>query len=590
MRRWRSQDGEDPLPRRFAEAVAAVEPRYGALVGRLLWNRGIREPDAVEPFLRPTLARGLRSPRLLRDMDRAAARLADAVVGGDRIAVYGDYDVDGLSGAALLVLGLRALGAEPLVHVPHRLRDGHGLRVDALRRLRASGARLVVTADCGTGDGAALAAAAELGLDVIVCDHHETPPARPPAVAVLNPRQPGCAFPFKGLSGAGVAFYLLVGLRMELRARGHAALPDLRPYLDLVALGAVADVVPLREENRVLVAHGLRALERTKRAGLVALKETALVDAASVRAIAFRLAPRLNAAGRVAEPERVVELLTTDDGEAARTIAAELEVHNAERRRLEESAFAEAVALADARLAAGPARAIVVARDGWHPGVVGIVAARLAERYGRPAIVVALDGDTGRASGRSGGDVDLHAAVAAARHLLADFGGHPHAVGFTLARDRVRALAVHLDDALARVPADRERGDELAIDAETTLAAMTPELAAALARLEPHGPGNPEPALLARDVEVQGVGLVGDPVRSHLKLRLRQDGRTLAALGFRLGHLPVRPGMRADVVFTPRLSVWQGVERLRLEVLALRQTAARPAAQAPENTPERAIP
>jgi len=587
VRRWTWHEARGPVPAALVAAVADVERPYAPLLARLLWNRGVREPDTAARFLRPTLAEGLRSPRLLKDMDRAAARLADALAAGERIAVYGDYDVDGIAGAAQLVACLRELGADPLLHVSHRAREGYGLHPEALRGLAGAGARVVVTADCGTGNPAELAVAADLGLDVIVCDHHLAPATRPPAFALLNPLQTGCPFPFKGLSGAGVVFYLLMGLRMELRARGRAVLPDLRRYLDLVALGTVADLVPLREENRVLVSHGLRALDRTARPGLVALKETALVEAASVRAIGFRLAPRLNAAGRLADARRAVEMLVTARQDEARALAAELEVHNAERRAIEEAMLAEAVALVDGR---ARGRHLLVAREGWHPGVAGIVAARLVERYHRPAVVVALDGDVGRGSGRSLDGVDLYAAVTDCRDLFEAVGGHAQAVGFTLRRGQLRALAARLEAALGRRDGGGAPRPALAIDAETSFAHVTPALAAALERLEPFGAGNPEPVLSARNVEVQGAGLVGEPSRPNLKLRLRQDGRTLAAIGYGLGHLPVRAGDRLDVAFTPRLSRWQGLDRLRLEVIDIRPTGRVAAPQDTEMARESPIP
>ncbi len=574
VRRWVRRGAEGPAPRSLVDAVADLRLPCAPFVAELLWKREISDGDAAVAFLRPSLAHGLRAPSLLHDMERATRRLAEAVTAGERIAVYGDYDVDGMTGAAQLMVFLRAVGADALLHVSHRGREGYGLHAGTLTALRSAGATVVVTADCGTADVAQLQLAADIGLDVIVCDHHHAPATRPPAFALLNPRQPECRFPFKGLSGAGVVFYLLMGLRAELRARGYPALPDLRPYLDLVALGTVADVVPLREENRVLVAHGLRALEQTTRPGLIALKETALVDRASVRAIGFRLAPRLNAGGRLAEARTAVDMLTTEDPEVARTLATELEMHNAERRAIEDTMVAEALAMVVPDDGAGDVRTTVVASDGWHPGVVGIVAARLAERYHRPALVIALDGDRGRGSGRSVRGIDLHGALVDCGDLLEGFGGHRQAVGLSLRREQVAPLASRFEESVRRrtTPADLEAVIE--IDAETPFGMVNHALAEAAAALEPYGPGNPEPVLLARDVGVDGLRLVGDPARPHLRLRLRQDGRTLPAIGFGLGRVPLRVGDRIDVLFTPRLSRWQGLERLELELRDLRPSTS----------------
>jgi len=566
VRRWQLRRDGDPVPRALIEAAATYDRGGAALLAQLLWNRGVEDPSRVDAFLNPTLAQGLRSPLLLTDMERATRRLADALAAGETIAVYGDYDVDGISGAAQLMGCLRELGATPLLHVAHRQREGYGLNAGVLRRLHEAGARVVITADCGTANVAELTLAADLGMDVIVCDHHHAPTTRPPAWAVLNPMRADCDFPFKGLSGAGVVFYLLMGLRMELRARGHAPLPDLRRYLDLVALGTVADVVPLVDENRVLVAHGLRELDAERRPGLQALKAAALVERASVRGIGFRLGPRLNASGRLADAAIAVELLTTGDAERGRTIAAELEVLNAERRAIEDRMVREAMALAgDAR-----GSAVVVAGEGWHPGVVGIVAARLVDRFHKPALAIALDGDLGRGSGRSIRGVHLHAALSECAELLDGFGGHRQAVGFTVRRERVGLLGARLSTSIERATTAADREPVLEIDACVPLAEMTPRRAEAMALLEPYGPANPEPTLLARDVRVESARVVGDPTRPHLKLRLRQDGWTVPAIAFGLGHLPVRPGDRLDVVFTPRLSQWQGVQRLEIEIRDLR--------------------
>jgi len=330
----------------------------------------------------------------------------------------------------------------------------------------------------------------------------------------------------------------------------------------------VADVVPLLEENRVFVSHGLRVLDGTPRPGLQALKEAGLVERATVRAIGFRLAPRLNAGGRLAEAQRAVDVLVTNDPEEARALAAELECCNAERRAIEETMVAEAVRL----VGDGPGRSIVVSSDGWHQGVVGIVAARLAERYHRPALVIALDGAIGRGSGRSVRGVDLHGAVSECRALLETFGGHRQAVGFSLRRERVDALAASFEEAVCRSASPADTEPLLALDAELLLSAVTPALAEALVTLEPHGPGNPEPVFLARDVRVVTARAVGDPSRPHLRLRLSQDGRTVPAIAFGRGRDAIAVGDRVDVAFTPRLSRWQGIDRLEIEVIDLHES------------------
>ena len=457
-REWVWRQPEGPVPEALVAAVAEHDSASADVVARLLWNRGVSEPAGAEAFLRPTLARGLRSPSLLKDMDRAVRRLADAIAARETIAVYGDYDVDGISGAAQLAAFLREVGNPPLVHVSHRAREGYGLNADVLRKLREAGACVIVTADCGTANVAELQLAAEIGLDVIVCDHHHAPVERPPAYAVLNPLRPDCEFPFKGLSGAGVVFYLLMGLRAELRARGVDPVPDLRRYLDLVALGTVADVVPLREENRVLVAHGLRALDRTEWPGLRALRESALVERASVRAIGFRLAPRLNASGRLADAAVAVEVLTTESAARARELVAELELRNAERRAVEDVMVREARQCVDGD-GSSSASAIVVASDTWHPGVVGIVAARLVDAYHRPALVIALEGEGGRGSGRSVGGFHLLEALAECGDVLERFGGHRQAVGFSIRREQIPALRARFESSVRRrlTPSDVRR-------------------------------------------------------------------------------------------------------------------------------------
>jgi single-stranded-DNA-specific exonuclease len=583
-RRWVLRQGAGTDATRVADALVAAGYGGGAhrWLARLLVNRDLADPDAALGFLSASLSRHLRSPELMKDMRRAATRLADAIRAGERIAVFGDYDVDGISGSAQLILFLRALGADPGLYVPHRLTEGYGLNEGAVHALAAAGTRVMVTADCGTANARELAVASRLGIDVIVCDHHHVPVERPPAWAVLNPLQPDCGFPFKGLSGAGVVFYLLMGLRTELRARGIDPLPDLRRYLDLVTLGTVADVVPLRDENRVLVKHGLRELGCTTRPGITALKEVAQVDTASVQAVGFRLGPRLNAGGRLADARKAVELLTTDDLPRARAVAADLDRENGERQALERQMVAEAVAMVEQGADWRRQTSIVVGSPDWHPGVVGIVAARLVERYYRPTFVFALGDETARGSGRSIRGLHLYETVRASGAPVLGFGGHRAAAGATVRRADLGVFATAFETAVR----GRTRADDfipqIDVDAELSLAEITADFIEALAVLEPCGPGNPAPTFLARGVEVvdrRDVGPLEEtdgraPHARHLKLLLRQGRATVSAIGFRMGGAAVPPGGALDIVFTPEVDRWQGMQRVQLRLLDMRPASS----------------
>lgn len=576
-RRWVLRKPADANIDHLGTAIAEAYPpiaRSRRWLACLLANRGLCDPESAVSFLGPLLSRHVRSPLLMKDMRRAAMRLADALRGGERIVVFCDYDADGVSGAAQLLLFFRELGVEAGLYVPDRLREGYGLNEGAVRRLAADGARVVVTVDCGTANGKELALASRLGLDVIVCDHHHALAERPPAFALLNPHQPDCGFPFKGLSGAGVAFYLLMGLRMELRERGLAPMADLRRYLDLVALGTVADVMPLRDENRVFVKYGLRELERTGRPGIAALREVAPMDTASVYAVSFRLAPLLNAGGRVAHGKRAVDLLTSANLPEARMMAAQLGDDNRDRQALERKVTEEAVAMIEADGAWRRRASLVVAAPDWHPGVVGIVAARLVERYYRPAFVIALGDEIARGSGRSIRRLHLVEALRDCRVPFLSFGGHAAAAGVTLRNDDLPRFTTAFEESVrARMHAE-DFVPQVDVDAEMAFPEVTRGLVEDLQILEPTGPANPAPTFLTKGVEVLGRREVGAPdgrdgaLRPpHLKLLLRQGAVDHDAIGFRMSGVRVRRGDRVDVVFSPECNDW---DRRRSVTLRLR--------------------
>ena len=510
-RRWRARPADENAARAIAERLGLPE-----IVARLLAQRGIGHADAAA-FLAPRLRDQLPDPGGLRDMAPAVARLVRAVQAAEPIVVFGDYDVDGATAAALLLRFFAAVGARASVYVPDRMREGYGPNAPALLRLKAEGAAVAVTVDCGATAHEPLAAAAAAGLDVIVVDHHVTEPLLPQAVAVINPNRLDETSPHGALAAVGVAFLLAVAVNRALRDAGWygaRAEPDLLRWLDLVALGTVCDVVPLTGLNRALVAQGIRMARQTDNPGLRALAAvggvTSPIDAYH---LGFVLGPRVNAGGRVGEADLGARLLATDDPALAAELAQRLDGYNRERRDIEAQTLRAAIDSVEAR-PQSPSL-VFAAAEGWHPGVIGIVAARLKERYERPACVVAragtAEGGIGRGSGRSVPGVALGPAVIAARQagLLVSGGGHAMAAGFTVTGDRIEALRAFLAERLGD-GIDRERlVPELAIDGALSAAGATAGLIGHLDALSPFGAANPEPRFAFPGVQLKHVEPVG---------------------------------------------------------------------------------
>lgn len=530
-RRWAWRGGREVADARDAGF------RPDDLVARLLATRGCAEED-LERYRNPTIRAFMPDPSLFRDMDRAAERLADAVEAGERLTIYGDYDVDGATSAALLILLLRDLGLEAGHYIPDRLMEGYGPSGEALVRLGEAGSRLVVTVDCGAMAFDALAAARAAGVEVIVVDHHKCAAELPQAWALVNPNrldEAAEAAAHGHLAAVGVAFLLGAALVRSLRERGYFVVrkePDLLALLDLVALGTVADVAQLRGLNRAFVAQGLKIMAGQRNIGLSALISASRLNRAPICSdLGFALGPRINAGGRVGKSDLGVRLLTTRDREEAERIAQELDQLNEQRRAIE----AEVQAEAEDQIARQRDRAVqIFSGRGWHPGVIGIVAGRLKEKTGKPAIVVALDEDgTGKGSGRSVAGVDLGAAIIAARdsgHLLAG-GGHAMAAGLTVAEDRLAGLSDFLEDRLAETVA-RAAGDRaLHIDALVSPSGLNPAFVTASEEAGPYGMGWPSPRVVAGPVRVVKADIVG---RDHVRLIVSgDDGQSLKAVAFR---------------------------------------------------------
>ena len=555
-----------------------------APVGRVLWARGYREPAQAERFLEPRLEY-LPNPFELKGIEAAVSRLQRALAHGERVCVYGDYDVDGVTSTALLVSVLRKLGGNVEFYVPHRLVEGYGLNVRALEKLAARGTRLVVSADCGVTAVAEIDAAARLGLDVVVIDHHTASQDLPRALAILNPHQPGCTFPGRELAAVGVAFHLLLALRKRLREAGWFASrpePNLREVLDLVALGTIADVVPLTGPNRVLVHFGLQELARGARIGVLALKSVAqLAGEVTAGDVGFKLGPRINAAGRLDDASVGVRLLLSEDPREARALAEQLDRANAERQDLQVRIASEAIAHAEKLGPPEARRTLVVSSSGWHVGVVGIVAARLVERFHRPALVIAEEGGVAKGSGRSVEGFHLYDALARCAHHLTKFGGHKHAAGVTLDTGRISEFAEALEAEGREALDPAQLSARLRIDAELHPREVRMELASQLRRLAPFGAGNPEPVFFCRELAAHEVRLLPDKKGTgpgHLKLRLGEvatrvsEGESIAleAIGFNLGGTVPAVGTRLDAAFQLAVDTWNGSERLQLKVKDLR--------------------
>lgn len=574
-RLWR-----DRLDARGAARALAIAQRHQLpeMLARVIAGRDV-EIDAVADFLDPTIRRLMPDPFTVTQMEAAAKRLADAATRGETVAIFGDYDVDGATSAALLAWHLRHCGLTPLIHIPDRIFEGYGPNVDAINALAAKGATLLLTVDCGTTSIEPLAVARQQGMSVVVIDHHQCGDDLPDVDALVNPNRPDDLSGLGHLAAVGLVLVTLVALNRELRQRGfwtpERPEPDLLNMLHHVALGTVADVAPLTGLNRAFVAKGLIALRRRDHIG-----HTALMDVARLNGppeawhLGFMLGPRINAGGRIGRADLGVRLLLEGDVSEAARIAAELDRLNTERRVIEQAAEAQAEAEALASLGLEDKGSVIVtASEGWHPGVVGLVASRLKDKFGRPAFVVALEpGGIGTGSGRSIGGVDLGRAVrqAVGDGVLLKGGGHAMAAGVTLRKERLAEFRAYMEKALAADVARSRHVTELLIDGAVSARAVTPEFVAMLNRAGPFGAGNPEPVVALPSHQLIHADEVG---QAHLRLRFKSgDGAIVNGIAFRavgqpLGNaLAQMRGQPLHVAGSLAVDRWQGAERVQLRV------------------------
>jgi single-stranded-DNA-specific exonuclease len=557
--------------------VGAIDPEQQSILvdalsispitAAVFLSRGLETTDKARTWI-SRIGSQDHDPFLLPDMSLAVSRLNAAVIRREKICFYGDYDVDGIAATSLYSVFFRSIGGNVFTYIPHRIREGYGLHIDSLCRIRDMGATLVVTSDCGTTSHAEVEMANRLGLDIIITDHHRTDAQLPRALAVLNPHRADSPYPFSGLCSGGLAYRVTQAYAIRF---GSGSI-DTASLLDLVALATVADIVPLTGENRSYVREGLRLISKGQRAGIRALKQVAGVNqACNTTTLAFRLAPRINAAGRLSHAEVGVRLLTTEIEEEANLIARELDVLNRQRQLIEDETTKAAISVIDG---ADVPAALVLWAAKWHAGVIGIVAARIVERFHRPAVVIAVDEHgIGKGSARSVEGFDLYSALVQCRDLLEGFGGHPNAAGLTIRqshllefRDRMIALAQNSSSSSAPCPI-------LRVDAEVSLRDVNSRVIRELDWLHPCGEGNPEPILAAREVTVLSARVVGN---GHLKITVRhRNSHPFDGIGFRMGGL-AENGLVGeqlmDLAFVPELNRWNGLDRVQLRIRDLRRT------------------
>lgn len=539
------------------------------IIARVLANRGIKSLKESRSFFNPSLDH-LHDPFLMRDMDRAVDRVIRNIKKQKPILIFGDYDVDGTTGAAMLFLALKSLGAEAMTYIPDRETEGYGLSKIGIDSAQEIGSDLIITCDCGINAFEQVDYAKSKDIDVLITDHHTPDQTLPEAVAVLNPKRSDCEYPFKGLCGGGVAFKLVSGVAEKLD-RGFDSIME---YLDLVTLGTTADLVPIRDENRVIVHYGLKKMESQSKTGLKQLLNLAGLEGKipSVGQLVFGVAPRINAAGRLGDANRSVKLLTTEDEDLAKSLARELDQENKRRQDIQQAVVDDALRMVNSEVDLEQERAIVLAGRDWHPGVVGIVASRLKEEFSRPAVVIALDGSgIGKGSARSVRGLDLYETLTMVKKHLDGYGGHPMAAGLTVAEENFPQFKqAFIQEANSRL-SDSDLEPALVLDGELKLKDITPRFMTFLDKLGPYGPSNMRPKFVTRAAEVSGNPRVignGD----HLRFTAKQSGSSYNAVGFNLSqhyqdlvtHDPI------DLAYVVEINEWRGNKEIQLNVRDIR--------------------
>lgn len=536
------------------------------VIAQILLNRGVSTFDDARYFLKPTLD-DLHSPFLMEDMDLAVERIAEAIERKEHIMVFGDYDVDGTTATTLLYLTIKLLTDRISSYIPNRLTDGYGLSIEGLQEAKNRGVTLILAVDCGITANAEVDRAREMGIDIVIIDHHVPGDTLPNGVAILNPKRADCGYPFKELCGVGLAYKVAQALAE------HVGLPENAVYthMDLVALGTTADIVPLRDENRVLTKYGLDMMQQTHKSGLQALLDVSGLreKELSTGHMLFLLAPRINAAGRMGDATRVVDLLITEDQHRAAQLAEELNQENQRRRKEDTLTFEAAREVVEKDPFLREAKGLVLDSETWHPGIIGIVASRMVEAFNRPVVMISTAGEKGRGSARTVGDFHLYNAIKECSDLLIQFGGHHHAAGLSIEKDRIEAFRRKFHEVVAARATPADFIPRLEIDSEIELEEVTPRMVRLMKMIGPFGPANHHPVLVSRDLSVVGKPRTIGMDNKHLRFRVRQKGRVMDAIGFGMAHFADKlkdSRDHLDLAYTLEENTFRGETSLQLRI------------------------
>lgn len=551
-----------------AEESLVKEFGVSRIVSQLILNRQVKSLEEAQSYLYPSL-NDLHSPFLMKDMKQGVARLIRAIANEEKIVIYGDYDADGITSVVILYKFIQELNARVSYYIPDRVEEGYGLKTPVIDQFREDNVRLIITVDCGISDIEQISYARSLGIDTIVLDHHEISDSLPPAVACINPNRSDCPFPFKHLAGVGIAFNFLIALRGTLRKEGFwkdGKFPNLKEYLDVVALGTIGDIAPLIGENRIFTKIGLEYITEGRRPGIRALKEVSGIDGQLIDSFkaSFCLIPRINAAGRIASALDAVLLLLAESMEEARPLAARLDLYNRRRQAMERDILNDIFEKLGAEPELENTSALVFSSEKWHPGVVGIVASRLVDLYSRPAFVISLRDGVGKGSGRSVSDFNIHKGLQQCASLLLSYGGHYRAAGISIKEDDIDEFACMLDEIISCSVQTSDMVSRTLIDAECHLHDVNMDLIRQLDLLAPFGCENPEPVLCTRNVRTSSAVAVGN---NHLKMRVSSDGVSLNTIWFGMGkYLNAIGSSSLDIVFSPHINYWNGASDIQLKM------------------------